>query len=115
MALSNSVSLVLTRHPPFIVSSLEAQPLGRVPPLPLPAVASSGYLNPSPKSEVCDHLQAPVDTAICHRILGMTLIQEIHCRWDEMVAREMERRLILLRRSDNESRSSLLKARLVLR
>jgi hypothetical protein len=93
------------------VSSLEAQPLGRVPPLSSPpAAASSRYVNPSPKSKVCLCLQALADTTICRWILGMALIREIHYIWDEMVAREMERRLILLQQSDNESRSWLLKA-----
>jgi hypothetical protein len=97
--------------PQFTVSSLEAQPLGRVPPLPSPpAAASSRYVNPSPKSKVCLCLQALADTTICRWILGMALIREIHYIWDEMVAREMERRLILLQQSDNESRSWLLKA-----
>jgi hypothetical protein len=36
--------------PPFTTSSLAVQPLGRVPPLPPPAAASSGYLNPLLKS-----------------------------------------------------------------
>jgi hypothetical protein len=74
--------------PRFTISSLEAQPLGRVPSLPLPpAAASSGYLNLSPKSEVCNCLHASADIAIHRWILVMALIREIHSKWDEMVAR----------------------------
>jgi hypothetical protein len=108
MALSNGVSLVPTRHPPiYCLLTWGATPL------PLSASFSSGYLNPSLKLEVCVRLPALADTAIRRQILGMALIREIHCKWDEMVAREMERRLILLRRSDNGSRNRLLKTCLV--